>query len=752
MKKYVLISLLGFLLASNKGYSQELDPSIIENLSPAQIAMARSSLDKTKTSANPTPTVTESTKRVLSPPDINKIAGKYGYSYFSSVPTSISAVGDLPLPNDYRISLKDQFTVILSGSKEAIFDLDVKLDGSILFPELGLISVVGETFMDVKTKLKNLIKQSYIGVQIDISLKNLSAKKITIVGAVKTPGTYLVNPFSTISSALGYSGGISEIGTLRNIRLVRSNGEIFNFDLYKLLIYGDRSYDITIEAGDVIIIDPAYQFINLTGQIKRPAIYEVLEGETFSDLIAFGLGYTNLANKSNLSVNKLDENSRYIVNQTLKDLDAVLKNVVSVNINPYLNKNYASVRVTGAVKEPGFYDLKKYSNLKDLISALDFVDVYPWLAVLEQFDEDNLIKSTTLFNLKDESTYDSVNILPNSKVHFADLDSPSFKSNSLTTKLIDEYKITLNHRGASYKLPVYGFYKVQSFIGYLGLDMSDIDKTATYISPLDNIVINDLYNNMRYKSKKYHTISFRSPVNDLISVSINGAIDYPGTYTLKSDATIEDLYALVGDFKSEAFLDGIIFSRQSVRDRQIGALNKSRNMLSETILIGLQDGQNIEDINLIRSLSKDIEEGNLGRVVGNYSPGSKSSMETVLFNGDAIFVPKNPNIINVLGQVYNAAAFEYKKGLSVQDVINNAGGYKDYAYKRRVYVIKANGLIETTNRNIFTKNINLEPGDTIVVPRKINFKNSTIEALLPATKILSDLAFSAAAIESLSRN
>jgi polysaccharide export outer membrane protein len=151
-------------------------------------------------------------------------------------------------------------------------------------------------------------------------------------------------------------------------------------------------------------------------------------------------------------------------------------------------------------------------------------------------------------------------------------------------------------------------------------------------------------------------------------------------------------------------------------------------------------------------LSKDIEEGNLGRVVGNYSPGSKSSMETVLFNGDAIFVPKNPNIINVLGQVYNAAAFEYKKGLSVQDVINNAGGYKDYAYKRRVYVIKANGLIETTNRNIFTKNINLEPGDTIVVPRKINFKNSTIEALLPATKILSDLAFSAAAIESLSRN
>ena len=124
----------------------------------------------------------------------------------------------MPLPNEYKISLNDQFTIILSGSKEAIFDLNVNLDGSILFPELGSISVVGETFQEVKTKLKNLIEQSYIGVQIDLSLKNLSAKKITIVGAVKTPGTYLVNPFSTISSALGYSGGISEIGTLRNIR------------------------------------------------------------------------------------------------------------------------------------------------------------------------------------------------------------------------------------------------------------------------------------------------------------------------------------------------------------------------------------------------------------------------------------------------------------------------------------------------------------------------------------------------------
>ena len=117
--------------------------------------------------------------------DANKISGqKYGYDFFSTMPTSLT-VGDLPLPNDYKISLRDQFKIILSGSKDAIFNLNVKLDGTILFPELGSVPVVGLTFIEVKNKLSMMVEQSYIGVNIDVSLQNLSAKKITIVGAVK---------------------------------------------------------------------------------------------------------------------------------------------------------------------------------------------------------------------------------------------------------------------------------------------------------------------------------------------------------------------------------------------------------------------------------------------------------------------------------------------------------------------------------------------------------------------------------------
>jgi len=756
MKNYLAIALLPLiLLLSFNAFGQEINPSLLKDLSPAQIEMAKSQLAKSNSIIEePKLAVKESTKRTSSVTDINKPSNKkYGYNYFSSTPTTISAVGDLPLPNEYKISLNDQFTIILSGSKEAIFDLNVNLDGSILLPELGSISVVGETFQEVKTKLKNLIEQSYIGVQIDLSLKNLSAKKITIVGAVKTPGTYLVNPFSTISSALGYSGGISEIGTLRNIRLIRTNGKTYSFDLYKLLISGDRSDDITIESGDVIIIDPAQQFISITGQVKRSAIYEIREGETLDDLIEFALGFTQTANRSNINLRMLDIQSSSIKNINVSKLESGLTDVLSVNVNPYVNKNIASISVSGAIKEPGFYPITINENLEEVIDKLEFIDVYPWLAVLEQFDDENLVKSVTLFNLQDANTYRSIKVLPNSRLFFANINSREYSGlSTLASGLIADYELRINHKQGTYTLPVFGRFEVKSFIDYLGLDMSDVEDEATYISPLDNIIIKDDYTNMQFTAKKYNTVSFRSPVNDLIRVTIAGAVDYPGTYTMNSDSVINDLYELVGNFKSEAFLGGIIFTRQSVRNRQIQSIQKSREDLNKALLISAQKGDNIGDINLIRALSQTIEPENLGRIAGDFSPESLSSSKTILLDGDSIFVPRNPNTINVLGEVLNPIAFEFNKRATVRSAIDNSGGYQDYADKRKVYVIKANGIIEKANRNIFTTNVKLEPGDTIVVPRKIITNNPGIQALLPVTQILSDLAFSAAAIETLANS
>ena len=752
-KKYLF---LAFCTFSFNIYAQAIDPSILSQLSPEQIEMAKDAYAgeiSTDKSVEDLPVIDESLVTKESTTDANNISGKkYGYDFFSSMPTSLLAVGDLPLPNDYKISLRDQFTVILSGSKDATFKLNVKLDGTILFPELGAISVAGLSFQEVKDKLSQLIEKSYIGVNIDISMQNLSAKKITIVGAVQTPGTYLVNPFSSITSALAYSGGISEIGSLRDIKLIRNNQEIFSFDLYDLLIRGDRSKDLTIEAGDTLLINAASQFVDISGAVKRPGIYEMLEGEILEDIVDFALGFTQTANKSNISVSFLDLNKAAIVTKNINNLDQSMKNALNIQVFNYINEETANIQVFGAVEQPGFYDIKKYKNLEDLIANLEFVDVYPWLGVLEQFDENKLIKSTILFSLNDPSTYNAVELLPNSKVYFANIDDRSFSASEMSKELMEDYQLILNHRQGTFRLPVYGKYSVNSFVDLLGLDMSDVDEQATYISPLEDIVINDNYQDMQFTAQKYNTVSFRSPDNNLITVSVSGAVGFPGTYTLNDDSTVQDLYQLVGGFKNQAYFRGIALTREVIRERQIKAMQKANEDLNKILLMSSLEKEEIGDISIIQGLSQIIDPEDLGRLAGDFSPKSQASINTILFDGDSIIVPKNPNTINVLGEVLNPISFEFSSDTSVRSAIDNAGGYQKYADKRRVYVIRANGVTEKVNKNIFTGNVDLRPGDSIVVPRKIVTDNSGIAALAPITTILSDLAFSAAALDNLRSN
>jgi polysaccharide export outer membrane protein len=728
-KKYLY--LIFFVFSFNVG-GQAIDPSILSQLSPEQIEMAKDAYagkNSTDKSIDELPVIEESLVTKKSSKDANKMSGqKYGYDFFSSTPSSLTAVGDLPLPNDYKISLRDQFTVILSGSKDSIFNLNVKLDGTILFPELGAISVVGLSLQEVKDKLAQLIEQSYIGVNIDISMQNLSAKKITIVGAVKTPGTYLINPFSTITGALAYSGGISEIGSLRDIKLIRNNKEIFSFDLYDLLINGDRSKDLTLEAGDTLLIKAASQFVEISGAVKRPAIYEILENETLANIVDFALGFNQTANKSNISVSFLDLKQSSIVKKNISNLDQSLDSALSVNVFNYVNEDTSDIQVLGAVQKPGFYDISKFKNLESLISNLKFVDVYPWMAVLEQFDTNTLTKSTILFNLNDPVTYNSIKLLPNAKVYFISFQDKSFSADELFKSFesfdleekilnkIDDYSLILNHKQGTFRLPVVGKFYVKSFVGLLGLDMTDVDDTATYISPLNNIIVNDLYKNMQFTAKKYNTVTFKSPDNNLIEVSISGAVEFPGTYILNDDSSVEDLYQLVGGFKNQAFLEGITLTRELIREKQIKSIQNAKNELNSALLSIDQKEVNLEYINTIKALSANINPENLGRLAGDFSPKSRTSFNTILYDGDSLLVPKIENSVNVYGEVLNPLSFEYTKNLTVKSAINQAGGYKQFADKRRIYVIRANGIVKTANSKFFTRNIKLKPGDTIVVP------------------------------------
>ena len=749
LNKTLLIT-LSFSLALA---SQEID---LSKISSEDIDLARDSLESSSTSSlediytadSEDDSEVEETEIEID--DRNLIAGeKFGYGFITTLPPSITSVSDIPLPNDYKISIRDQFTIILSGSKEAIFDLSVKLDGTIVFPEIGSVSVAGESFSDVKEKLSNLVNQSYIGATVDISIKNLSAKKVTIVGAVKQPGTYLVNPFTTISSALAYSSGVSEVGTLRKIKLIRSNGESFFFDLYDLLIYGDRSKDITIEAGDTILVNAASQFVNLDGAVNRPAIYEVTESEDIEKLIEFGLGFTNTANKTNISLEYLDIENSSISQKELSSLKESLLNVTAVNVFEYQNKDKFNILVEGAVSQPGYYDLKGNKNLEELVSNLEFINVYPWLAVLEQFDDENLLTEIHLFSLNDVTTYESIKLRENSKVYFASLADREYIVDELTQALIDDYSLTINHYQGIYVLPTIGKFSPKSLIDLLGLDTINIPNSAIYVAPFENMVDEKTLDEMKYEASKFHTLNLKAPSSSLIEVEISGSVEFPGIYALNSDSTIEDLYAMVGAFKAGAFLDGVILQRESVRIQQVKAIEKAKSDLNEALLVNSQKG--IETNLEIESVSSivEIDDEFLGRVAGNFNPNNSNNANFILYDGDKITVPTRPNTISVLGEVLNPSNFVFQEGISVREAIAFAGGEKEFANSRKIYIIKANGLVERVNRNVFLGDSDLSPGDAIVVPRKIAVSNSGLEILVPLSNTLSSLAFSAAALDNL---
>lgn len=771
MQKISFISLLFYILIyTPNSFSQEIDPEILKKLSPEEIEKISKDFLKKDLPTEIGDIKTEEPKESIKAKEFVESATasqdkqKFGYNYFSTVPTSVAAVGDLPLPNEYRVSLKDKLTVILSGTKQSIFDLDVQLDGTILFPELGSVYVVGETFQAVKDKLKRLIQQSYIGVEIDISLKNLSAKKITIVGAVNTPGTYLVNPFSTISSALAYSGGITSVGTLRKIKLIKNSGEEIIFDLYELLINGNRENDVTIDSGDVILVQAASNFVEIIGEVNRPGIYEIVEGETYEDLIKYSLGYTSMANKENLNLTYRDNTNLTIKEKNIYDLDKKIINAISIKISQYNFDELGSVTVRGAIKRPGNYSLELNPNLKTLVEKLEFVDTYPWFGLLRQFEKDELINRTIFFSLADKTTLENIKLKENAQVtffrnkdfsnlnydEFEDIfDKSEFNISKNTLNRIKEYSIKINHDNSEYLLPVYGQFEVKDLINFLGLDMSSSSSLVSLISPLDEQIIFNNFNQISFTANKYMSLTIRSIENDLVNVKISGAVEYPGTYTLEPNTSLQDLYNLIGKFKNYAFNEGIILTRESIRNQQIENYNNARKTLVEQSITG--DSKKLDILeNYIEIFDKEIDEQYLGRVAGDLSPNSETSLSTILIEGDEIYIPTKTYTINVTGQVLNPSNFQFKSGLTVAEAIQNAGGFTAIADKSKLYVIKANGMIVKPPKNIFiASNKILEPGDSVIVPLKIPTDQPVLNTIIPVTQILSNLAFAASALDNL---
>jgi len=308
--------------------------------------------------------------------DISTDLKPFGYELFND--TSVRLLmdrKDIPVPLKYVIGPGDEIKLLLWGRINAQYNLTVDRDGKITIPQIGPLFVAGMTFEDMS---KQIIKQSdqVVGTNVDISMGALKTIPIFILGDVRRPGSYTIGSFATITDALLLAGGPTEIGSMRNVQLKRKGQLVTTFDLYDLLLKGDKSKDVSLMAGDVVFVPVTGSLVGIAGNVKRPAIYELRNRNDLAYLFDLAGGIIPTADTQQIQVERIVKNERQIVfdindKKLEKAAGISLQDADLVKVFSIVDMNVNAVYLSGNVKRPGKYEMKPGMRLSDLIKSPD---------------------------------------------------------------------------------------------------------------------------------------------------------------------------------------------------------------------------------------------------------------------------------------------------------------------------------------------------------------------------------------------
>lgn len=298
----------------------------------------------------------------------------FGYKLFQDSPTTFAPATDIPVPNEYRLGPGDTIEVQLFGKENRQITLVVNRDGTINFPNIGPINVMGSNFQELKQSILDRIGEQLIGTSASVSMGALRSINVLIVGDAQRPGSYTVSGLSTVTNALLVSGGVSEVGSLRNIQLKRDGRLIATLDLYDLLLKGNAKNDLRLESGDVIFIPPVGDTVAVGGFVRRPAIYELKRETTAAEVLALAGGLRQDAFPAGSRIERIDPDfQRSFVNVNMTT-DAGRTTPVAPGdvllVPPVLKQIDVGVRLLGHVLRPGAYAWKPGMRLADLIASL----------------------------------------------------------------------------------------------------------------------------------------------------------------------------------------------------------------------------------------------------------------------------------------------------------------------------------------------------------------------------------------------
>lgn len=719
----------------------------------------------------------------------------FGYDLFEGVPSTFAPATDVPVPAEYVVGPGDRLEVQLIGNAKGRYSLVVGRDGRVNFPELGPISVGGRRFQEVREDLETRVREQMIGTQASVTIGELRSIRVFVLGDAEVPGSYTVSGLSTITNALFVSGGVKRIGSLRNIQLKRNGKTIVTLDLYDLLLRGDTSADVRLLPGDVIFVPPVGATVSVTGEVRRPAIYELKHESTAADLIALSGGLTARADPSLATLERVnDARHRVTINVNLaqeqgRATPLRMGDVLRIpEIRPVLEN---SVTLSGHVYRPGEFEYREGMRLTDVLPTID--ELKPnadqnYILVRRELPPDRYVTvfSASLADaLANPTSAANFELAPRDRIHVFDLESGRDR---VIEPLMRELRMQARIEEPTREVSVSGRVKVPgkyplepgmrladllraggglSEAAYSGqaeltrytigendarkAELIEIDLRAALngdptanvpLQPFDHVVIKEV---PLWASQE--------------EVEIGGEVRFPGKYPIQRGETLRSLLERAGGLTEFAFPEGAVFTRRELRERERKQLETlAKRMQSDLAQLSLQaaqeTGRATDALSVGNSLLATLRSTEpVGRLVidinrsMNAKPGSEHDI--VLKDGDRLLIPRVTQEVTVMGEVQSATSHLYSANLSRDDYISMSGGLTQRADDERIYVVRADGSVEVQGNGFWFRRggVEIQPGDTIVVPLDTE-RMRPLPFWQAVTSIVYNLAVAAAAVAS----
>jgi len=670
----------------------------------------------------------------------------FGHKAFSSGRSFDLNSSTAQVPASYPVGVGDEIHIYLWGRISNTYRLAIGRDGTIEIPQIGPVAVVGKRFSDVQKELTEQL-EAIEGVNARVSLGRLRTIQVYIMGEVKRPGVYSLPALSYATDLLFAAGGPTAMGSLRNISIKRNNRTIRQVDFYDFLIKGINPLALNLQPNDVIHVPIVTRMAAVAGNVRRNAIFELRENESLYSLLKLAGGISPAGSDDVIQIQRLEKNSHETIIDVQKNSQADLKKFPIkdgdlVKVFPLVDMNDNAVFVEGNVKRPGTFALTHNMRITDIIDSYKALlpETYFKYSVIYRYDPPSFLARIIPFNLRDaiENPNGPANISLQAKdkiyIFHQDFFEP-YRMLSIRGAVTSpgEYKLMENMRLRDVILQAGGLLESASEKQGELYRRRFID-TSYVVDKIDFCVSCAMENDPRHNLllQRFDEIYIRQQRGweKPRKVTLLGEFIYPGEYILLPGETLGDIVHRSGGFTDNADTNGIIFTRESVRQREKKRMEDYIREL-ETSLIQLSleakadADQDIDE--LIRQQMLLIERlrqtDPVGRVVIDMN--EQSSISTFLLEDqDRIIVPPQISTVSVIGQVFNPATFRYsEKHDKVKDYIERSGGYKPTSDKKNVYVIKSDGSVVTKSMVSFRR-YDVEAGDAIVVPQKLQVGNT----------------------------